>query len=187
VSGGSWGCLRWCLARPLARRRCLVAWRRAGELPGGWQARAPPRPLVTRHATPRCSAGEVCGASDPVAERLAALEGALGRVLAEWGGVLGRELQHLQGGSRWGVAFQDVLLRRLVLRFVLARALLQLHAAFGAEPSYQPACFPELPPCVAPGAAEVQRGVRALVEVLGAAGQFRLGAASGGGAEIEPL
>jgi hypothetical protein len=161
---------------------------RAGPAPGPGTSGKGPEELAAAAAA-AAAAGEVCGLKDPGAEKLRQLEAALAQVVSEWGASLARELH--ASHSRWAVAFQDVLLRRLVLRFVLARALLQLHAAHGAELSYQPACFPELPACAAPGAPEVLRGVRALVEVLGCAGQFRLGGGGGGGGgggpEIVPL
>jgi hypothetical protein len=121
-------------------------------------------------AAPLVAVCQLCSVADPSPAALQQLEGALAQVMADWAAALGKELQ--QSTTRWAVAFQDVLLRRVTLRFVLARALLQLHSAYGQVPGYQPACFPELPECMDPGSALVRAGVAKVAAALGCSGLF---------------
>ena len=74
----------------------------------------------------------------------------------------------------WALPYGDVLLRRLMLRFVLYRAVV---ASASLRPELQPGVFPPLPPCV--DAAAVAHGVAALAKALGAGAGG--GAADGGG------
>lgn len=76
------------------------------------------------------------------------LQATMNSVMGEWTALLLRTFQAQAPGSSkspWSVVFRDALLRRLVLRFVLCRAALTLHATAGANPSNLPKVFPELP------------------------------------------
>jgi hypothetical protein len=66
-------------------------------------------------------------------------------VLAGWGeAMVEGGAEGWGAGAAWGALFGDVLARRLILRFVLARAALGLHRAHGRDASLQPTCFPPL-------------------------------------------
>ena len=82
---------------------------------------------------------------DPLPARGAqeAVEG----VLAGWGERLAAEGggEGWGTGQPWGALFGDVLMRRLILRFLLCRAALALHTAHSADTRLQPTCFPALP------------------------------------------
>jgi hypothetical protein len=69
--------------------------------------------------------------------------------------------------SPWSVLFRDALLRRLVLRYVLCRAALGLHAGVGTNSSHLPRCYPDLPKAVLPEAPEVVSGIARLAACLG--------------------
>ena len=48
-------------------------------------------------------------------------------------------------GAAWGALFGDALCRRLIMRFLLCRAVLALHTGVSRAPELQPTCFPALP------------------------------------------
>ena len=48
-------------------------------------------------------------------------------------------------GAAWGALFGDALCRRLIMRFLLCRAVLALHTGLSRAPELQPTCFPTLP------------------------------------------
>ncbi len=68
-------------------------------------------------------------------------------VLAGWGERLAAEGggEGWGTGQPWGALFGDVLMRRLILRFLLCRAVLALHTTHSRDTSLQPTCFPALP------------------------------------------
>lgn len=68
-------------------------------------------------------------------------------VLAGWGERLAAEGggEGWGTGQPWGALFGDVLMRRLILRFLLCRAALALHTTHSRDTSLQPTCFPALP------------------------------------------
>ena len=72
-------------------------------------------------------------------------------VLYEWGENLAL-LAGLEWNDAWVGMFGDVLLRRLILRFLLCRAALTLHRDYGKIDDLQPTCFPPFPK-VCPGSA----------------------------------
>ncbi len=116
---------------------------------------------------------QLCNVVNPEPAALQQLEAALAEVMADWAALLSTELH--QSTTRWAVAFQDVLLRRITLRFALARALLQLHTAYGQVAAFQPACFPDLPGVLDPSSAVVRAGVAKVSAALGCSGQFDCG------------
>lgn len=89
-------------------------------------------------------------------------------MLAEWGAVMMRAFA-AAGAPRspWSALWRDALLRRVVLRYVLARALLGLHTSVGTNPAHLPRCYPELPREVVPDAPDVVAGVARLAACLG--------------------
>ncbi len=71
-----------------------------------------------------------------------------------------------EGGGPWRNACSDVLVRRMLLRFVLIRAALLTHVASGGRPECQPSCSPSLPEALDPGSALCQRAVLAVAAVF---------------------
>lgn len=70
-------------------------------------------------------------------------------------GVLAGWAERLAGddwgaGAAWGALFGDALCRRLIMRFLLCRAVLALHTGLSRAPELQPTCFPALPEVRAP-------------------------------------
>jgi hypothetical protein len=119
---------------------------------------------------------QVAGNTDPSVQQLVDLQATMGSVFGEWGALLLRAFAAPGPGaaprSPWAPLFRDALLRRLILRYVLARAALGLHAKAGANPAHLPRCFPDLPKEVAPAAAEIVAGVHRLAACLGRGRSF---------------
>lgn len=78
--------------------------------------------------------------------RLLLLQATMNSVIGEWTALLLRAF-NAPGSpkSPWSVVFRDALLRRLVLRFILCRAVLTLHSTVGSNPANLPKVFPDLP------------------------------------------
>ena len=66
--------------------------------------------------------------------------------------------------AAWGALFGDALCRRLIMRFLLCRAVLALHTGLSRVPELQPSCFPALPE--ARTLQHIQKGVDGCCEVL---------------------
>ncbi|GBF98670.1 hypothetical protein Rsub_11664 [Raphidocelis subcapitata] len=122
----------------------------------------------------------VAGNTNPTGQQLAELQSTLNSVTAEWAAAL---LQALApggsgSGSPWAGPLRDALLRRLVLRFVLCRAIITLHGTVGPNAAHHPTCFPQLPGELDPGAPEIASGVARLVACLGRSYAFDFGRVS---------
>lgn len=131
------------------------------------------------------------GEMDPSAQQLTCLEHALNDAVAQLGEILAVELKQShwsadsgevhslqtvpasQDGSNsqghvnaWSLAFSDVLLRRLVLRFVLIRAALAMHIATRGSSECQPSCCPALPEAVDAGSEACQSVILSLAALF---------------------
>ncbi|KAI8476092.1 MAG: protein SCAI [Monoraphidium minutum] len=115
------------------------------------------------------------GNTDPSVQQLVDLQATMNAVMGEWGALLLRAFQAPGGGasrSPWSVVFRDALMRRVVLRYILARAALGLHTSVGTNPAHLPRCYPDLPKEAAPDAPEIAAGVARLAACLGRAKAF---------------
>ncbi|XP_078438205.1 signal transducer, putative (DUF3550/UPF0682) [Wolffia australiana] len=89
-------------------------------------------------------------------------------VLNEWSSTL------ISSGTLapvWIEVLGDTFLRRLLLRFILCRAVLSLRLP-SVGPEYLPGCLPALPDCARPENSSIQSGVEKLAEFFGVSGHF---------------
>jgi len=131
--------------------------------------------LMTMFLTgPLMAACVVAGNADPSTQQLVDAQSATHGALGSWAALAARAFA--PGGpaakSPWAPLFQDALLRRLVLRFVLCRAMLALHATVGQSAAHLPRAFPGLPRELAADAPEVAAGVARIAAALGRADAF---------------
>ncbi|GBF98142.1 hypothetical protein Rsub_10554 [Raphidocelis subcapitata] len=160
ISGRELSRTAFCLMSPAARPRELGEASTSGAL------------LTMFLSAPLSGFCAAAGAADPTPAQLSELQAALGAVMGEWGALLLRTFGAAMPRSPWAAVFRDALLRRLVLRYVLCRASLALHATVGARPEHLPSCFPELPREVDPAAPEIAAGVQRLAACVGAGRVF---------------
>lgn len=114
----------------------------------------------------------VLGEMDAGCHRLAQAQEALELSLADLAGALGAGLASGPGSSTWAVAWEDVMLRSLLTRFVLARSVLSWHQASRGRPECQALCAPPLPDQVSPLQPGCLRAVRRVAAVFRKEGIF---------------
>jgi hypothetical protein len=129
--------------------------------------------LMTMFLTgPLMAACVVAGNAEPSTQQLVDAQSAMQACLGGWAALAQRAFSGPQAKSPWAPLFQDALLRRLVLRFVLCRAMLALHATVGQSAAHLPRAFPELPRELAADAPEIAQGVARVAAALGRADTF---------------
>jgi hypothetical protein len=129
--------------------------------------------LMTMFLTgPLMAACVVAGNADPSTQQLVDAQSAVQATLGGWAALAQRAFSGPQAKSPWAPLFQDALLRRIVLRFVLCRAMLALHATVGQSASHLPRAFPELPRELAADAPEIAQGVARIAAALGRSEAF---------------
>lgn len=129
--------------------------------------------LMTMFLTgPLMAACVVAGNAEPSTQQLVDAQSAMQATLGGWAALAQRAFSGPQAKSPWAPLFQDALLRRLVLRFVLCRAMLALHATVGQSAAHLPRAFPELPRELAADAPEIAQGVARVAAALGRADAF---------------
>jgi hypothetical protein len=114
----------------------------------------------------------VAGNADPSTQQLVDAQSAVHAVLGGWAALAQRAFTGPAAKSPWAPLFQDALLRRVILRFVLCRAMLALHATVGQSASHLPRTFPELPRELAADAPEIAQGVARIAAALGRSDVF---------------
>ncbi|KAK9806282.1 hypothetical protein WJX72_008437 [[Myrmecia] bisecta] len=108
----------------------------------------------------------LAGESNPEPQTLVQLQDMIESVQLDWGEQLAEMAANTDWTTTWVSMFGDVLLRRLVLRFLLCRALFALHKVYGGVDEYQPTCFPAFPPVVAPTSELITGGVRRILALI---------------------
>ncbi|MEW5313968.1 MAG: hypothetical protein WDW38_005498 [Sanguina aurantia] len=88
----------------------------------------------------------VCGERNPSLQELECLQTTIDSALVQIGEALLPELPT----SPWGRAFDDVLLRQHILRFILFRAAMDMLPSTTDRPELVPSCYPPMPEVVDP-------------------------------------
>eukprot|EP00798_Chlamydomonas_sp_ICE-L_P005138 gene5138-34945_t len=97
----------------------------------------------------------------------------LDEMVIELGKTMLKALQSGATRSEWANAFDDLLLRQHLLRFLLCRTALHMHGSTYDDTACQPSCFPEMPVEVAATSQVCKDAVAKVVGVLGKEDLFK--------------